>query len=269
MVNIVVDKSFLQGAAGCHVRDLVSEHRLIMSDALFYELLTTRAESRVQCFRKFPDYQNPVDLVSHAGVLMRHEIETGTPSGTPSNHKEDLKFIFSSSLTHLEYKPPPDAQNAIDEETARLRGAVQSFLEKTAAIASMFPDLFKGSQAERDAAHLEAEAAIVSPKALVPFISQLEPPSGEKPLPPSESIDETWAIYRWVQVQLLFALDVHVRYQGNIPKPLSSNVYEKMGHDVLDAEQLILGCLEGAFATRENKHKRWWRLLCPEGCLYE
>ena len=99
--------------------------------------------------------------------------------------------------------------------------------------------------------------------------SHLSPPPGEKPLPLGESIDEKWAIYRWVQVQLLFALDVHVRYQGNIPTPLSSNVYEKMEHDVLDAEQLILGCLEGAFATRENKHKRWWRLLCPDGRLYE
>ena len=130
MTNIVVDKSFLHGAAGCRVRELASEHRLIMSDTLFYELLTTRAEARVQCFGKFPDCQNPLDLVSHAGVLMRYEIETGIPCGKPSNHKEDLRFIFNSSLTHLEYKPPPDAQNAIDEETARLRESVQSFLER-------------------------------------------------------------------------------------------------------------------------------------------
>ena len=269
MANIVVDKSFLQGTAGCRVHELASEHRLLMSDALFYELLTTRAEARAQCFEKFPDCQNPVDLVSHAGVLMRHEIDTGTPSGKPSNHKEDLKFVFNSSLRELEYQPPLDAQAAIEEETARLGESVQSFIEKSATIAPMFPDLFKGNQHERDAAHLEAEAAIASPKALVPFISQFEPPPGEKPLPTSESIDEEWAIYRWVQVQLLFALDAHVRYQGNIPQPLSARVYEKMEHDVLDAEQLILGCLEGAFATQENKHKRWWDLLCPDGCLYE
>jgi hypothetical protein len=240
-----------------------------MSDALFYELLTTRADARVQCFRKFPDSPNPVDFVSHVGVLMRDEIETCTPSGKPSNHKEDLRFIFNSSLTNLEYRPPLDAQNAIDEEMARLRESVQSFLEKSATMPSMFPDLFKGNQAKRDAAHMKAETAIVSPRALSSFISQFEPPPGEKPLPPSESIDEKWAIYRWVQVQLLFALDAHVRYQGKIPKSLSVKVYEKMEHDVLDAEQLILGCLEGAFATHENKHKRWWALLCPEGCLYE
>ena len=269
MANIVVDKSFLQGTSGRRVLELASEHRLLMSDALFYELLTTRAEARVQCFEKFPDNQNPVDLVSHAGVLMRHEIYTGMPSGKPSNHKEDLKFVFNSSLRDLEYQPPLHAQVAIEEETVRLRGSVQRFLEKTATIAPMFPDLFKGSQQERDAAHTEAEAVIVSPRALVPFISQFEPPPGEKPLPPIESIDEEWAIYRWTQVQLLFALDAHVRYQGKIPQPPSARVSEKIEHDVLDAEQLILGCLEGAFATQENKHKRWWRLLCPDGYLYE
>ncbi len=268
MTNIVVDKSFLQGTAGRRVRELASEHRILMSDALFYELLTTRPDARVQCFAKFPDGPNPVDLISHAGVLMRYEMEAGTPSGKPSRHKEDVQFLFNSSLKKEEYRPPEDAQKAIDEETARLTESVQRFVERTGAVTSLFPDLFTGSQVERDAAHLEAEKAIVSPGALRPFISQLEPPPGEKPLPPVERIDERWAIYRYVQVQLLFALDVHVRYQGNIPKPMSGRLYEKMEHDVLDAEQLILGCQEGAFATHENKHKRWWALLCPDGCLY-
>lgn len=72
-----------------------------------------------------------------------------------------------------------------------------------------------------------------------------------------------------MQVQLLFTLDIYVRYQGKIPELLTPRLYEKMEHDVLDAEQLILGCLEGSFATRERKHKRWWALLCPDGCLYE
>jgi hypothetical protein len=82
-------------------------------------------------------------------------------------------------------------------------------------------------------------------------------------------IDESWALYRWLQVQLLFAVDVFARYQGvnlDIANPI---IYEKMEHDVLDAQVLMLACLEGAFATREKKLKRWWSLLCPESPLYE
>jgi hypothetical protein len=269
MTNVVVDKSFLQGASGVRIRELAQNNRILMSDALFYELLTTRPEARVQCFAKFPNIQNPVDLINHAGILMRRELETGQPSGKPSHHKEDMKFVFNSALLDLGYCPPTDAQEAIDEETARLKDSVQSFLAKAATVQSMFPELLCGSQAERDAAHLDAEKAIVAPNALLPFISQFTPPPGEPPLPSAESINEEWALYRWVQVQLLFTLDAYVRYQGKIPEPLTPRLYEKMEHDVLDAEQLILGCLEGSFATRENKHKRWWALLCPDGCLYE
>ena len=82
-------------------------------------------------------------------------------------------------------------------------------------------------------------------------------------------IDENWALYRWLQVQLLFALDVFVRYQGKSPDIENPRIYERMEHDVLDTQLLMLGCLEGAFATREKKLKRWWSLLCPKGSLYE
>lgn len=269
MTNIVVDKSFLQGVARKRVLELARENRLLMSDALFYELLTTRPEARTQCFAKLPPGNNPVDLVNHAGTLMRFEIDNGVPSGKPSHYKEDMQYVFNASLTDLNYRLPEDAQEAVDEETARLKESVNSFIARADSTASIFTYLLKGSQSNRDAAHIEAERAIVSPQALRPFISQFTPPPGEKPIPAAGSIDEEWAIYRWVQVQLLFGLDIYVRYQGNIPNPLSPRMYEKLEHDVLDAEQLILGCLEGAYATRENKHKRWWRLLCPDGHLYE
>ncbi len=48
----------------------------------------------------------------------------------------------------------------------------------------------------------------------------------------------------------------------------AAKAYEKIEHYVLDAHYLILGALEGAFATREKKLQRWYLLLCPEGRLY-
>jgi len=62
---------------------------------------------------------------------------------------------------------------------------------------------------------------------------------------------------------------VYVRYRGALPETLSPSTYERMEHDVLDAQVFMLGCLEGAFATREKKLKRWWSLLCPDAPLYE
>lgn len=67
-------------------------------------------------------------------------------------------------------------------------------------------------------------------------MSNLEPPPGEKALPPASMIDESWALYRWLQVQLLFSVDVFARYQGNKPDLNSRATFEKLEHDVLDAQ---------------------------------
>jgi len=269
MTSIVIDKSYLQGTNANQIRQLALEHRFLMSDALFYELLTTKPEYRCQCFNKFPSDSNPVDLINHIGTFMKVEIDTHKPSGLPSQNIEEFEFTFNEKLTREDYSPPPDAQTEIDEETSRLESSVYSFLERTKVIPSFFPNLLRGNQTERDKAHMEAEALIVSPQSLTSLLSEIKPPAGEKELPPATTLNNNWAIYRWLQVQLLFALDVHVRYQGNIPEKLGPKVFTRMEHDVLDAELLALGCLEGNFATKENKHKRWWKLLCPSGELYE
>ncbi|VAW77204.1 hypothetical protein MNBD_GAMMA12-1418 [hydrothermal vent metagenome] len=269
MSSIVIDKSYLQGTSSNEIKKLALNNRLLMSDALFYELLTTKPEYRCLCFNKFPKNSNPVDLIDHIGVFMNKEINTHKPSGPPSQHIETFAFKFNEKLTDIDYSPPTDSQTEIEKETSRIKENVYTFLERAKVIQSFFPNLLEGSQMQRDKAHMEAEVLIVTPKSLSKFIGQLKLPVGEKELPPADSMNDSWAIYRWLQVQLLFALDVYVRYQANIPKELSLKTYLKMEHDVLDAELLALGCLEGSFATKEKKHIRWWQLLCQSGQLYE
>jgi hypothetical protein len=274
MASIVIDKSFLQGTPAKQVHALASEHRLLMSDALLYELLTTKEKERRECFSKLPDGLNPVDFVSHIGTLMRMEIETQKPSGCPSSNKEDISFFFNDRLKSGNYVYPDEVQAAIDEETVRLKNSIDSFIKKAGCIPSLFPDIMKESQTEKDAARLDAEKTIASPGALLPFLEQLKSPSDKEVLPSISSINEDWVIYRWLQVQLLFAIDLHMRYQGKIRQFLDSSrsdskVLEKLEHDVLDAEVLMLGCLERAFATQEKKLKSWFGCLCPKGTLYK
>jgi hypothetical protein len=266
---IVLDKSFLQGVGTSRIRALAASHRLLVSDALFYELLTAEEPVRSQCFRKFPPIENPVDLVSHIGPLVRLEISTHRPSGPPSIHREDLRFQFNSDLVTMEYEIPEPGRRAIEEHAKELRSDVESFMQRADLVHTFFPDLLSGSQSNRDTARAEAEAAIAAPGSLLQFYSFLEAPPGEKPLPPANLVSEGWAVYRWLQVQMLFALDLYARYGGRIPEKLTDGTFERIEHDVLDAQLLMLGCLEGAFATKEQKLKRWWRLLCPQSELHE
>jgi hypothetical protein len=266
---IILDKCFLQGTSAARIRELATIHRLVVSDALFYELLTSTEPGRSRCFNKFPPVVNPVDLVSHIGPLMRLEIETHKPSGCPSSHREDWRFQFNPALVTPQYKVPDAGRLAIEEHLEELRSDVASSIERARLTPTFFPDVLAGNQIARDQARADAEAAIAEPGSLLKFYSSLEPPNGEKPLPPAHLVSEKWAVYRWLQVQMLFGLDLHIRYGGRIPEPLSTNIFEKIEHDVLDAQVLMLGCLEGAFATRERKLQRWYKLLCPGGMLYE
>lgn len=266
---VVLDKSFLQGAPRSRVHALAESHRLVMSDALFYELLTGSEPGRSRCFAKLPQTDNPVDLVNHIGTLIRREIDTHKPAGRPSAHREELRFQFNPALLDGAYQLPSEAQQVIDEQFAEIKSDVVSFVERASGISSFFPSLLVGSQQERAQARAKVEKAIVAPGSLIEFYASLEPPPGQRPFPPASLIDESWALYRWLQIQFLFAVDLYVRYQGNIPKEFTDGVFERIEHDVLDAQVLMLGCLEGAFATREKKLKSWWSLLRPDGELFE
>lgn len=266
---IILDKCFLQASKASRIRALAASHRLVVSDALFYELLTAPEPDRSRCFAKFPPVENPVDLVSHIGVLMKLEINTHAPSGRPSKHREQLAFQFNPRLVRADYVLPEKARAAVEKQRRELRSDVRTFVDHVGTIPSFFSNLLTGTDACQRAARADAERMLAAPRALIPFYSQLEPPPGEKAWPPPGLVSEEWAVYRWLQVKLLFALDVYIRYRGTVPQDLSPATYQRMEHDVLDAQVFMLGCLEGAIATREKKLKRWWALVCPKGSLYE
>jgi hypothetical protein len=90
---VVLDKSFLQAASSSAIQKLAGSYRLVISWALFYELLTCDMRGRRGCFSKLPKTENPVELVENIGKLMKLEINTHQPAGKPSSHKEDIRYI--------------------------------------------------------------------------------------------------------------------------------------------------------------------------------
>lgn len=266
---VILDKSFLQGAPTDRIRGLAETHRLVVSGALFYELLTGSEPGRSRCFAKLPQTETPVELVDHVGQLMRVEMETQQPAGRPSSHREQMRFRFNPGLVKGNYELPHEAQRALKEQAEVIKSDVESFLERAKMSPSFFPGLSTGSTTDRRNARHEAENTIADPEGLLEFYSHLEPPDPSTPFPPRALMNENWAILRWIQVNMLFGIDLYVRYSGNIPKVFPATTYEKLEHDVHDAQVLILGCLERAFATREKKLIRWWRLLVPTGTLFE
>lgn len=267
--SLLIDKNYLQGSRAVDILQLMETHRLMMADTLFYELISSSEPGRSRCFAKLPPVENPVDLVIHLGGLLQREIHTHAPCGKPSANLETMRFRFNAALASRDYVLPPYAVEAIEEEERQLHSEVDSLLALVGTVPTMFPDLLMGSDADRAAQRTRVEAAIANDTASIRqmyagFLPQPDAPS----LPPAHLIDRNWAIFRWLQVRLLLVVDIYCRYGGNVPQHPTGRVFEKLEHDLQDAQYLVLGLLEGCFATREKKLRRWFSLLCPEGQLY-
>lgn len=268
--TVVIDKCFLQGSKADRIRELCLSHNVLMTDVLFYELISSSEPHRSRCFAKFPPTENPVSLIHHVGALLHKEINSHAPSGKPSDNRENIRYRFHPDLATCEYVFPEDARQALDEENHKTQMNVSSFIQRARVIAEIFPELLSGSDFDRETAKEEAAHIIATDTtSILKFYSALETPAGEKPLPPTEIVTPAWALFRWVQVQLLMSLDVFFRYRGRIPdaSALTPNWHERIEHDLLDAEYLVLGVLEGSFATSERKLQNYWQILRPDGAL--
>ncbi len=263
--GVVLDKNYLQGAKRAHVAQLAVARDLVMPGALFYELLTTSAKERRMCFLKLPQTENPVILVDHIGILLAREIDRGQPSGRPSQYRVDMRFEFNKKLQTFDYDLPSDAKKAVDQQTIDATSDANRLIDLSEEAPSLFPGLLSSSARERDQAKVDAEAAIGDLETVRTFYSTLEHPDSTKTYPLVSGDLSQWALIRWLQVLMLVALDLHVRYQGRLRERLAPGTRERLEHDVHDAQILCMGVLEGAIATNEKKLLRWFPLLTPTG----
>ncbi|MDB5874600.1 MAG: hypothetical protein JWQ07_4042 [Ramlibacter sp.] len=266
---VVLDKNYLQGSRKQDILALSQTHQLVMSGALFYELITTSELQRRRCFGKLPATENPVELVDHVGELLRRELKTGEPCGKPSANSLGIRFRFNPGLVEDGYQLPESALEALRDEAVGLAAESERLLQLSETIPSLFTGLLAGNTEIRQQQRVNAEAAIADVSQIMTFYRGLASPDPRSPFPSADIVGPEWGHIRWVQIQMLFALDLHLRYQGCVRTELTDKVQERLEHDVHDAQHLALGVLEGAFATREKKLVRWWRLLRPDGVLFE
>lgn len=265
--SIVLDKCYLQGARYSEIESLSKRRNLVMSGALFYELLDTEAEKRVRCFAKFPPTDNPVALVDHVGALLQRELAQLRPCGKPSSNTIDIRFQFNPALLNDSYELPHEVVEVMQLERQDLANESLSLVGLSETIEPAFPGLLQGSDEQRLQRRYEAEAHIADCEWARMCYGQLRSPDPLSPFPDAALVGPEWAHLRWVQVKLLFSLDLFIRYQGKLRNMLTNGVLKRLEHDVHDAQALALGVLEGALATREEKIGRWFKLLRPDGEL--
>ncbi len=265
---VILDKSYLDGSTASEIDDLAGKARLVISAALFHELITTRVESRVRCFSKLPQTDNPVDLFERIGNLAGLEMQTLAPAGLPSTHVLKLPFRFNASLRTEDYEFTAESIAAIADKSRITEESIDSLIELSDTTPSVFPDLASGSTEQRQEALRQAHSLIADPARVVEFFTQFQSPDPSRPFPLITDKPELWATIRWLQVRLLFTTDLYVRYQGRLAQTMTPRLRVRLEHDVHDAEILAAGAMEGALATREKKLRTWFRLIRPDGLLF-
>ncbi|WP_236232551.1 hypothetical protein [Pseudomonas tohonis] len=263
---IIIDKSYLQGAPALRISKLSSELGLLMTDALLYELVKN-PEKRAKLFSKFPHKPRPFELVPNLGYFLRHEAQENNSCGLPSNHirridhsqtenYKDPKFSLTNDLiAHLSQK-----KNEIDEDSKQLVATI-------ASIESVFPELTGTPKKDRIPKAQYIKNKIFSNDQLVQQGANFL--ISNSPFFQGGLVNTTpaWMTYRWLQVQLLFALDYWSKHPDGVRTNGRPEFEERIRHDILDAIYITIALQEGAFATKEKKLIDWWKKLSPDSLL--
>ena len=81
--------------------------------------------------------------------------------------------------------------------------------------------------------------------------------------PEGEIISKDWALFRWTQAHLLYAIE-YIRKYGPDPNMISG----KLENEILDIEYCITGSLAGCLASRDKKIREIFRRMSPQGRLF-
>ena len=261
---VVLDKSYLQSVSTQRIRELSTSMPLVMTDALFYELLTTDATTRARCFSKFPAVENPVRVVGHIGPMLLHEKSTHSKALEFLSYEVTERYRFNPNLCDANYQMPEDALGHTQDESEHIRGSIDRFVERTEAAKSLFPLVTQGSDSARLQALGEYEHQLSLPENILTFYKNIDDPT----LPPHSLLSEEWATFRLYQISLLFSLHTLHRHRGPVPSQISNREITRLEHDVNDSNMLLTAAMAGGLATKESKLIRWWQLLFPTKPLY-
>ena len=268
--QIVLDKSYMQSMESAAFQELLQTNSFLMPSVLFYELMTTPEPVRSRCFAKIPTTESPFTVITDVGVILNYEIESYANFNRLQEFSINIPYIFNPNLQcDSKYKFTPAERKLLDSWEKYFAERVSRFIILMSDVYASFGNLRSGSSSDRKEKLKEIEEVIATDAEVVCCLYDAicQPELHEPKWPTGDTIDPTWALYRWFQIKILFALDSGFRYQGNPPSPLTEKAYNKFEHDMIDMEYLVHGVLQGALATNENKLSRWFKMLKPDGEL--
>ena len=253
-MQVVIDKSYLQGTSSETIRRLCGEHTVLFIETLLYELLTSEKEAeRTACLAKFPETAGDVVvLIPRVGPLFRYEMQQQRPASPLIDHREE--GTLEALVAHWTHRAPSP------EWTQEVQREVDTFRLVATGVSEWCPPLRAAKSAVLSAACDDLKRQACSDAEVVRNVYRSLDLDG---CPCAALLDPSWALFRWVQMHLLFGLDYIRRYGfadlAAIPK--------RIENDIHDLQYALFGTLCGALATRDKDIAANFTMACPTGVL--
>lgn len=267
MQKIVLDKSFLDGASGHQVRDVLVQHHALVIEPLFYELMTTDHPVRQsRAFNKFPREAGAFTLIPNMGTLLCYEFEKKKAVNTLDACAIKGRHIFNEALRDGSYVPTDRVRNDILNWQAEVERATDTFVRMCKSVHHFFPTL-NGIQLRElpSAIAMARQAVATDPARLRAIYEEIRGWEALDAKVDGSVLDKQWATFRFLQCHLLAALRIFGRYGGHLPETPNFRLHAE--HCTHDLEYVLVASLVGAIATNDREVEEDFRMLCPDGMV--
>lgn len=205
----------------------------------------------------------------NVGMLLGYELEKGISCTPLEQHVIVGDFQFNSKLRHGVYVPDVGVFQTTKEWEAQVKKDTEDFLIRCGIVHQFFPELngieYKNLQSGIDNARKRIAEDYNFVRSI--YKSFLEGRAYPSNAPSPELIGPDWAIFRWIQCQILSALRMFGKFQGRIENPVSENVFTRAEHTMHDIYYTVHATLSGALAAMDQEVMDDFQLLCPKGVL--
>jgi hypothetical protein len=259
--NVVIDKSFLQGAPKDTLQLLFTNHRVLMCAVNFYELLTTKPIERTRCFQRMPQGENPVALVEPSDFIWQWEVENQRPLLDIRHAIRQEPFHFNSGLINETLLMEEDQTKHLKNLQGGVSRKVKAFAEHCSQITIRFPELGNYRPGGIPSEIEEIQKRICTDPE---YVREFYNGGRGHTWPPADHIDEQWALFTWIQIRLVAALDYFRKYGES---KMSSET-TKIENEYLDLEYCLIGCLVGSIATQDKGMAKRFLTLRPSGNVF-
>ncbi len=166
------------------------------------------------------------------------------------------------------FVPEGDIKKSLDEWARQVHDDTQEFLERCEVVYQFFPELNEIKNKYLPQAIYDLRIKVATNQDFIrevysTFLDEHAPSDAPQP----ETLEPNWAFFRWTQCQLMSALRMFGKHQGNIKLPAPTGVFIRAEHTMHDIYYTILATLSGALASFDREIIEDFSLCCPEGAL--